>query len=182
MKNKKFIVFISILVIFCVGFSFVAYGGDFDLPIISTDGKIDNGSSEDNSGSGDGFTTPMIDGDEKTTSTTKKQTTTKAAPRKTTVKKPAATKITKLTRAKGALTVKYKKVKGINGYQIQIATNSKFTKNKKKANVKKASTVTKKFTKLKRNKKYYVRVRTYKVVKGKAVYSKWSPVKTIKTK
>ena len=31
-------------------------------------------------------------------------------------------------------------------------------------------------------KKYYVRVRTYKIVNGKKVYSSWSKVKSIKTK
>ena len=36
--------------------------------------------------------------------------------------------------------------------------------------------------KLKAKKKYYVRVRTYKTVKGKKVYSSWSKVKSIKTK
>ena len=31
-------------------------------------------------------------------------------------------------------------------------------------------------------KKYYVRVRTYKIVNGKKVYSSWSKVKSVKTK
>ena len=39
-----------------------------------------------------------------------------------------------------------------------------------------------KVKKLKAKKKYYVRVRTYKTVKGKKVYSSWSKVKNIKTK
>lgn len=39
-----------------------------------------------------------------------------------------------------------------------------------------------KVKKLKAKKKYYVRVRTYKTVKGKKVYSSWSKVKSIKTK
>ena len=31
-------------------------------------------------------------------------------------------------------------------------------------------------------KKYYVRIRTYKIVNGKKVYSSWSKVKSVKTK
>ena len=47
---------------------------------------------------------------------------------------------------------------------------------------KKQKTTKYKVKKLKAKKKYYVRVRTYKTVKGKKVYSSWSKVKNIKTK
>ena len=63
-----------------------------------------------------------------------------------------------------------------HGYQIQYSTNSKFKKNNKKIKIKNAKTVSKKITKLKASKKYYVRIRTYQ---GKK-YSKWSKVKSIK--
>ena len=76
-----------------------------------------------------------------------------------------------------AFTVKWKKKSGITGYQIQYSTDSKFKKNKKSIKIKKAKTVSKKITKLKAAKKYYVWIRTYK---GKK-YSKWSKVKSIKT-
>lgn len=96
-------------------------------------------------------------------------------PVKTTIKKPAA--------AKKAVTVKWKKVsKQATGYQVMVATNKAFTKNVKKAFVTKKKTTSKKMTKLKANKKYYVRVRTYKTVKGVKIYSAWSAVKTVKTK
>jgi hypothetical protein len=36
--------------------------------------------------------------------------------------------------------------------------------------------------KLKKSKKYYVKVRAYKTKNSKTVYSKWSKVKSIKTK
>ena len=75
-----------------------------------------------------------------------------------------------------AITVKWKKKSGITGYQIQYSTNSKFKKNNKKIKIKNAKTVSKKITKLKASKKYYVRIRTYQ---GKK-YSKWSKVKSIK--
>ena len=32
------------------------------------------------------------------------------------------------------------------------------------------------------NKNYYVRIRTYKTVKGKKIYSNWSSAKSVKTK
>ena len=76
-----------------------------------------------------------------------------------------------------AFTVKWKKKSNITGYQIQYSTNSKFKKGNKSIKIKNAKTRSKKITKLKSNKKYYVRIRTYK---GKK-YSKWSKVKSIKT-
>ena len=76
-----------------------------------------------------------------------------------------------------AFTVKWKKKSNITGYQIQYSTNSKFKKGNKSIKIKSAKTVSKKITKLKVAKKYYVRIRTYK---GKK-YSKWSKVKSIKT-
>ena len=70
----------------------------------------------------------------------------------------------------------------ITGYQIQIATNSKFTKGKKLITVKGYSTVSKKITGLKAKKTYYARIRTYKTVNGEKYYSKWSKMKSVKTK
>ena len=74
-----------------------------------------------------------------------------------------------------AFTVKWKKKSNITGYQIQYSTNSKFKKGNKSIKIKSAKTVSKKITKLKVAKKYYVRIRTYK---GKK-YSKWSKKKNI---
>ena len=76
-----------------------------------------------------------------------------------------------------AITIKWKKKSGITGYQIQYSTNSKFKKGNKSIKIKNAKTISKKITKLKAAKKYYVRIRTYK---GKK-YSKWSKAKSIKT-
>ena len=87
------------------------------------------------------------------------------------------TTITSVKAQSKAFTVKWKKKSGITGYQIQYSTNSKFKKGNKSIKIKSAKTVSKKITKLKSNKKYYVRIRTYK---GKK-YSKWSKVKSIKT-
>lgn len=94
--------------------------------------------------------------------------------------------ISKLSKGKKAITVKWKKVKTIKGYQIQLATDKKFKKNKKTVTISKQKTTKATVKKLKAKKKYYVRIRTYKNVKyqGKTikVYSSWSKVKTIKTK
>ena len=70
----------------------------------------------------------------------------------------------------------------ITGYQIQRATNSSFTKNSKKYKVKGYDKTSKTIKELKGGKKYYVRVRTYKVVNGKTYYSKWSKAKTVTTR
>ena len=87
------------------------------------------------------------------------------------------TTITSIKAQNKAFTVKWKKKSSITGYQIPYSTNSKFKKENKSIKIKSAKTGSKKITKLKAAKKYYVRIRTYK---GKK-YSKWSKVKSIKT-
>ena len=98
------------------------------------------------------------------------------------VSKPKSAKIKKVKPAKKAVSVEWKKVSGIKGYQVQVATDKKFKKNKKTATVKKQKTTKVTIKKLKAKKKYYVRIRTYKTVKGKKIYSSWSKVKKVKTK
>ena len=85
------------------------------------------------------------------------------------------TTITSVKSQSKAFTVKWKKKSGITGYQIQYSTNSKFKKGNKSIKIKNAKTISKKITKLKVAKKYYVRIRTYK---GKK-YSSWSKKKCI---
>lgn len=102
--------------------------------------------------------------------------------------RPKKTSISRLTKGKKSITVKWKKQSAkmsktrIRGYHIQIATDKKFTKNKKSVYVKGYKKVSKKITKLKAKKKYYVRVRTYKKVNDHFYYSTWSKVKTVKTR
>ena len=98
------------------------------------------------------------------------------------VKKPKSTSIKKAKGNKKAVALEWKKVGGVKGYEIQLATDKKFKKNKKTVNIKKQKTTKTTVKKLKAKKKYYVRIRTYKTVNGKKVYSSWSKVKTIKTK
>ena len=81
---------------------------------------------------------------------------------------------------KGQVKVSWKSVKSISGYQIQYSTS---------ANMKKAKSVMAKSSaknvilkKLSSKKNCYVRIRTYKTVKGKKYYSGWSTVKNVKTR
>ena len=92
------------------------------------------------------------------------------------------TTITSVKSQSKAFTVKWKKKSGITGYQIQYSTNSKFKKGNKTIKIKKAKTVSKKITGLKPSKKYYVRIRTYKIVNKKTYYSSWSKKKNVTTK
>ncbi|MBO5302700.1 MAG: leucine-rich repeat domain-containing protein [Lachnospiraceae bacterium] len=99
---------------------------------------------------------------------------------------PKSTKISKLAAKKKSFTVKWKKqTKQTTGYEIQYSTSKKF-KGAKKVTVKKAKTTSTTIKKLKAKKKYYVRIRTYKIVKinGKStkMYSSWSNAKAIKVK
>ena len=98
-----------------------------------------------------------------------------------TVKKPGKVKITKAKNVKTKkLTVKWKKTSKAKGYQIQIASNKKFTKGRK---TKTLSKTTYSFKKLKKNKYYYVRVRAYVYNSNhKKVYGSWSAVKKVKIK
>ena len=98
------------------------------------------------------------------------------------VAKPKSVSPKKIKSAKKAVSVEWKKVSGVKGYQVQVATDKKFKKNKKTVNIKKQKTTKTTVKKLKAKKKYYVRVRTYKIVNGKKVYSAWSKVKSVKTK
>ena len=98
------------------------------------------------------------------------------------VAKPKSVSPKTVKSAKKAVSVEWKKVGGVKGYQIQVATDKKFKKNKKTVTIKKQKTTKTTVKKLKAKKKYYVRVRTYKIVNGKKVYSSWSKVKSVKTK
>ena len=93
-----------------------------------------------------------------------------------------STTITSVKTKREAFTIKWKKKTNIAGYQIQYSTNSKFKKGNKTIKIKKAKTVSKKITGLKPSKKYYVRIRTYKIVNKKTYYSNWSKKKCVTTK
>lgn len=118
-----------------------------------------------------------------TTQPTTTQPTTKPSTTKNTkTVKPKKTSIKKLSKGKKKFTVTWAKVSGVKGYQIQYSSNKKFKKNNKSVTVTKQKTTKATVKKLKSKKKYYVRVRTYKTVNGKKIYSSWSKVKSVKTK
>lgn len=101
---------------------------------------------------------------------------------------PKGTSLSEVTAKKKGFTAKWKKQKTQTaGYELQYSTNKKFKrKQTKKAVIKKTKTTTYKAKKLKANKKYYIRIRTYQNVKvngkTKKLYSSWSKAKSIKTK
>ena len=92
-------------------------------------------------------------------------------------------KISSLKAAKKALTVKAAAQAEMKGYQVQYSTSKKFkkktTKTVKVATKKKLN---KKIKGLKSGKKYYVRVRAYKMNGKKTVYSAWTAKKSVKVK
>ena len=132
----------------------------------------------------------ILSGKSETTSaeTTKNVETTKNI--ETTNKTPTNNGITKNTKKtsiksikskKKSLKVSWKRVAGVNGYQLQYS-RKKSMKGAKLVTIKKATTVSKKIKKLKKKKKYYLRIRTFILIKGKKLYSPWSAIKAKKTK
>ena len=105
---------------------------------------------------------------------------------------PKGTSVKKLSKAKRAFTVKWKKpskahLKQTTGYQVRWSTSKKFTKKATKVKTVKATSAagkkcTLKVSKLKAKKTYYVQVRTYKKVGKATYYSSWSKAKAVKTK
>ena len=82
--------------------------------------------------------------------------------------------------AKKTAAVKWKKVSGMSGYDVEYATDKNFTKNLKKTDAKKKTSVTLK--KLKSKKTYYVRLCGYKNIDGVKVHSAYGKVKSVKVK
>ena len=92
-------------------------------------------------------------------------------------------KISSLKAAKKALTVKAAAQAEMKGYQVQYSTSKKFTKKTTKTvKVATKKKLNKKIKGLKSGKKYYVRVRAYKMNGKKTVYSAWTAKKSVKVK
>ena len=94
---------------------------------------------------------------------------------------PAKQEIQKLTAKSKAFFVDWAQKGSATGYEIQYATNSKFT-GAKKATITNNKTDKTTVSKLSANKKYYVRVRSYTTVGGTKYYGAWSAVKNVTTK
>ena len=94
---------------------------------------------------------------------------------------PAKQEIQKLTSKSKAFFVDWAQKGSATGYEIQYATNSKFTSAKKVTITNKKTDKTT-ISKLSGKKKYYVRVRSYTTVKGTKYYGAWSASKSVTTK
>ena len=108
----------------------------------------------------------------------------KATTKPATVKKPTAEKkvvvakaSAKLKAGKKKVTVKIKKA-SVSGYQIKYASNKNFKKAKTRNTRKTIYTI----KSLRSKKKCYVKVRAYKVVKGKKIYGSYSKVLKVTVK
>lgn len=98
---------------------------------------------------------------------------------------PKSSAIKKLKKGKKKMTVSWTKQSkyAVSGYQIKYSKSKKFSKRSTKTvTVKSYKTSSKTIKKLKARKKYYVRVRAYKTVKGSKYYSSWSKTKSVKVK
>lgn len=96
---------------------------------------------------------------------------------------PKTTFITKAKAAGSKIILNWKKQNvQSSGYQIQYALDSSFKKSVKTVNISSSKTVKKNLTGIKKNKKYYVRIRTYKSDKNSGkIYSSWSSAKIVKS-
>ena len=116
--------------------------------------------------------------------TTEAPATTTVVKNVTTAVKVKLSKVTKLkvkNKKKRKAVITWKKVKNASGYQVYRATkkNGKFKKIK---TVKGNGVVKYTNKKLKKNKKYYYKVRAYRTVKGKTVYGAFSVKKSVSIK
>ena len=83
--------------------------------------------------------------------------------------------------SKKKIKASWSKVGGASGYQVMWSTYKNFSKNYKTKSVK-SKYLSKTVTTAQSKKTYYVRVRAYKTINGKKVYSQWSSTKKVKTK
>ena len=95
---------------------------------------------------------------------------------------PKGTGIAKLTSGNKTIKIKWKKQKSYTaGYQVQYSLYKDFSK-KKTRTIMGAKKVSLTVKGLISGKKYYTRVRTYRIINGKKYYSAWSKIKSVKTK
>lgn len=95
--------------------------------------------------------------------------------------KLARSKITKVKADRKKIRVTWKKVKSIDGYEIQLSKTKNFKKIAR--TVKASKSATKLWVKkLNRNTTYFVRIRIYKKVDGSKIMSDWSGAKKVTTK
>lgn len=94
---------------------------------------------------------------------------------------PSGTSITKCTNIKTKKAdIQWKKNGSATGYEVQYSTNKTFKSGVKTKSITNASTIKYTAAGLTSQKTYYVRVRAYKTVGKKKLYSSWSGIKTVK--
>ncbi len=100
----------------------------------------------------------------------------------TTATKPKKAVIRSIKSAKAkTVTVVWDTVSGASGYQVRYSTSDKFTnKTTKYATVQKQKSKKVTLKKLKKGKKYYIKVRAFRTVNGKKIYGAYSKVKSVK--
>ncbi len=142
-----------------------------------TSPTIDLGSAPTNAPAGEPTVVPT---ETPSAQATKKPDKGASQKKKVSVKKAALKKVASKT--KKTLTIQWKKLSGVTGYQIVIGLDKKMKKGKKTVTIKKAKTAKTTVKKLKSKKKYFVKIRAYKTVSGKKHYGSWSAVKSVKVK
>ena len=94
---------------------------------------------------------------------------------------PKGTTLGALKSRRKKIDVNWKHQDNISGYEIRYATKKDFS-DAKIVKIIRTRFIKTTIRKLKRNTKYYVQIRTYKVVRGKTYVSAWSKTKSVKTK
>lgn len=105
-------------------------------------------------------------------------TTTNSTATNNSVKKLKTPKIYKLKKKKNTVSIYWNKINTAKGYEISYSTSKKFKKNSTKTIKVKSNKKNVTIKKLKKDKKYYIRIRAYKTVNGKKIYSSYSKVKS----
>ena len=89
--------------------------------------------------------------------------------------------IKSISKKESSITIKWKKIPNITGYEIQYSTKSNFTKKSTKSVKSNSKKTSKTIKNLKPSKKYYVRMRSYTKKDNKNVYSSWTKPKSVNT-
>ena len=96
---------------------------------------------------------------------------------------PTGTKFVKCSGGTKKVALKWKKQPTqTTGYQVRYSKKKNFKSGVKKVTVKNTKTTKKVIKKLKKGKKYYFQIRTYKKVGNQYFYSEWSKAKVVKVK
>ena len=83
---------------------------------------------------------------------------------------------------RGQLSIKWKKNKTAQGYELQVSNSLDFVKGTKSFTIKGISRVSVVMGGLAKGKKYYIRMRGFRKAGGKTVKGPWSKVKSINVK